>query len=122
MIPTIDSIAREQVARFQQTRYLPDWPPAVQWLNYPHTGPEVGTALGPNEMGEYLTVVSSEGEAGDPLSGRLARIRVGLAYGIVKIAPPLHCVLNPDEHAPHAWTYEPEPGEITHLWCDGSAS
>ena len=82
MIPTIDSIAREQVARFQQTRQLAEYPPAVQFLNYPHTGPEVGTVLGPNQMGEYLTVVSKKRVIHKPGA------RVGLAYGIVQIVEP----------------------------------
>jgi hypothetical protein len=75
MIPTINDIAREQVARFQQTRQLPSWPPAVRWLNYPSIGPDVGTVLGPNQMGEYLTVVEHDGA------------RVGLAYGVIQLAP-----------------------------------
>lgn len=73
-LETIDAILRDQAARLQQTRTLPAWPPAVCWLNYPHNAPDIGTVLGPNTMGEYLTVVDVSQAP-----------RAGLAYGIVEV-------------------------------------
>lgn len=55
-------------------------PPASFYLNYPRSGPPVGTYLGPNAMGEYFTVVTTD-------VGHAAGFgaRVGLAVGCYTI-------------------------------------
>lgn len=52
-------------------------PPATTYLNYPNQGPPLGSHLGPNSLGEYLTVVE--------LVKAQTGMRAGLAYGIVTV-------------------------------------
>jgi hypothetical protein len=52
-------------------------PPATTFLNYPKQGPSLGAHLGPNLLGEYLTVVE--------LVKTNQGMRVGLAYGIIMV-------------------------------------
>jgi hypothetical protein len=59
-------------------------PEASEHLNYPKSGPAVGTILGPNTGGEYLTVVSNE-EYTEPDGLMITSRRVGLAYGMYRI-------------------------------------
>lgn len=79
---------------------VPELPPPSAFLNYPRQGPPVGAYLGPNIMGEYLTVVSRDIECSCPKTyanyegpeedcpqhGRYpGPVRVGLAYGVYTI-------------------------------------
>lgn len=74
---------------------VPELPPPSAFLNYPRQGPPVGAYLGPNTMGEYLTVVSNEEAAPDwrgPIKTKEGELfvapyrrRVGLAYGVYTI-------------------------------------
>lgn len=60
------------------TKIVGELPPASTWLNYRgDVRSMVGQIVGPNLLGEYLTVVSCEyDEAADIKS------RVGLAFGV----------------------------------------
>jgi hypothetical protein len=56
-------------------------PEATNYLNFCKLGPPVGKYLGPNTMGEYVTVVSNE-----PVPyGDETRHRIGVAFGIYTI-------------------------------------
>lgn len=59
-----------------RTRIVDKLPPPSTWLNYGGPGPAIGSVVGPNTLGEYLTVVYSER---DPAA---SRTRVGLAFGV----------------------------------------
>lgn len=73
-------------------------PEATMFLNYPSQGPAIGSYLGPNDLGEYLTVVSREAQCtcGDtkatyegpqrdcPEHGE-ATVRIGLRHGVYTI-------------------------------------
>lgn len=60
-------------------------PEASTFLNYPRQGPPVGSYVGPNANGEYLTVVErierAERIHRDPMDDAPG-IRVGLAFGV----------------------------------------
>lgn len=64
-------------------------PRATVHLNYPKAGPAVGSYLGPNDLGEYLTVVSSEpivwSTIMDAAPPHLPQRRVGLRHGLYTI-------------------------------------
>lgn len=65
-------------------------PPASSYLNYPRQGPPVGAYLGPNAVGEYVTVVSREQIEANWSEGPNVFIaplgyRVGVAFGIYSV-------------------------------------
>lgn len=72
-------------------------PDATTFLNYPGLGPDIGSYLGPNDLGEYLTVVDNY-VASDGA-------RVGLAFGVYTVnGEPVGTTPIPPEVLLASWT------------------
>lgn len=83
-------------------------PPASSYLNYAKIGPPVGSYLGPNTMGEYVTVVSNKRVP----YGETIRHRVGVAFGIYTVGGE---ATDPDGLPPEV-AYEAELAKIRSDW------
>lgn len=75
-------------------------PEATYFLNYPKVGPPVGKYLGPNAMGEYMTVVDRAvlydiDKANETTERR--GVRVGVAWGIYSVGG---AATDPDGYPP----------------------